>query len=308
MQSTEQKTFAPVAVPPLPIPARDPERKSIANSPFGLRRDFLENRFVYLAISPRARGLSIGINLNPDGACNFDCLYCDVDRSSARPDSLTDCDVAARELEQTLLLVHSPGLKSLSPYSALPPELLVLRHVALSGDGEPTASPHFLEAVQTVVHVRARGRFPFFKLVLITNASHLDLPEVQEGLSLFTSQDEVWAKLDAGTQSYMDLVNRGTVPLETILHNILLTARQRPVIIQSLFSFVDGVAPNLEEITAFSQRLRDLKDAGAHIPLVQIYSATRPTASQLVTHLPLRTMSQIAASVRAIAGLRAEIF
>jgi wyosine [tRNA(Phe)-imidazoG37] synthetase (radical SAM superfamily) len=308
MQSTESIALVANDSPRLGAAAGSCEGKNRANNPFGLRRDFLENRFVYLAISPRARGLSIGINFNPDAACNFDCLYCDVDRSIVRPDLLIDCDVAARELEQTLALVHSPGLKGLPLYSALPPELLSLRHVALSGDGEPTASPQFLEMVQTAVHVRARGRFPFYKIVLITNASHLDMPEVQEGLTLFTTQDEVWAKLDAGTQAYMDLVNRGTVPLETILRNILLTARKRPVIIQSLFSSVDGVAPSLEEITAFSNRLKDLKDAGANISLVQIYSATRPTASNRVAHLPLRTMSQIAATVRVIAGVRAEIF
>jgi len=32
---------------------------------FGYARDFLENQFVYLAISPRAGGLSIGVNVNP---------------------------------------------------------------------------------------------------------------------------------------------------------------------------------------------------------------------------------------------------
>jgi wyosine [tRNA(Phe)-imidazoG37] synthetase (radical SAM superfamily) len=308
MQSTESNALVANYSSSLSAPARNSDGKNRTNDPFGLRRDFLENRFVYLAISPRARGLSIGINLNPDAACNFDCLYCDVDRSIGRSAWSIDCEVVARELEQTLALVHSPGLKALPPYSALPPELLRLKHVALSGDGEPTASPQFLEMVQSVVHVRACGRFPFFKIVLITNASHLDSADVQEGLMLFTTQDEVWAKLDAGTQAYMDLVNRGTVPLETIQRNILLTARKRPVIIQSLFSSVDGVPPSAEEITAFSHRLRDLKEAGANISLVQIYSATRPTASNRVAHLPLRAMSQIAGSVRAIAGLRAEIF
>ena len=47
---------------------------------FGYPRDYLKNHFVYLTISPRARGLSIGVNLNPDKGCNFDCVYCEVDR------------------------------------------------------------------------------------------------------------------------------------------------------------------------------------------------------------------------------------
>ena len=135
------------------------------NAPFGYPRDFLDHHFVYLAISPRARGLSIGVNFNPDGKCNFNCVYCDVDRTIPRPYPVIDCEVAALELEQTLQLVHSGGLKRHAPYATLPDELLKLRHVALSGDGEPTTSSHFQEAVETVVHVRARGALPFFKIV-----------------------------------------------------------------------------------------------------------------------------------------------
>ena len=277
-------------------------------APFGYPRDFLTNRFVYLTVSPRARGLSIGVNLSPAATCNFDCLYCDVDHSIPRPDAVINCEVAGRELERALALVRSDELKRHAPYASLPPELLQLRHVALSGDGEPTESPQFLATVETVVHVRARGHFPFFKVVLITNASGLDRPDVQAGLSLLTSKDEIWAKLDAGTEEYLQLVNRSTVPLSRILSNILLTAKKHPVIIQSLFSSVDGYPPSVEEISAYAQRLLELKRAGANIPLVQIYSATRPRATERVTHLPLRTMAEIAGTVRRITGLRAEVF
>jgi wyosine [tRNA(Phe)-imidazoG37] synthetase (radical SAM superfamily) len=282
--------------------------KKHAVAPFGYPRDFLENRFVYLAISPRARGLSIGVNINPDAKCNFDCLYCEVDRIRSRPDSLIDCDLAGEELERTLGFVQSGNVALHAPYAALPADLLRLRHVALSGDGEPTTSPLFQEAVETVVHVRARGRFPFFKIVLITNGTGLDLPNVQKALCLFTPKDEIWAKLDGGTQEYLETINRTDLPFEKILKSILETAKQRPVIIQSLFSAVDGFAPSSREIEEYAQRVRELRESGANIPLVQIYSATRPTATTRVAHLPLRTMAEIAATVRRVAGVRAEVF
>jgi hypothetical protein len=120
--------------------------------------------------------------------------------------------------------------------------------------------------------------------------------------------DEIWAKLDAGTQADLDRTDRSSVPLEKILENILLTARKRPVIIQSLFSVIDGRAPAASEIMEYAERLKELKNAGAKIPLVQIYSATRPIHSNRVRHLPLRTMREIADTVRNIAGLRAEVF
>ena len=50
--------------------------------------------------------------------------------------------------------------------------------------------------------MRARGFHPFFKIVLITNASGLDRPEVQSGLTLLTPRDEIWAKLEVGTQRF----------------------------------------------------------------------------------------------------------
>lgn len=274
---------------------------------FAQPRDFLENRFVYLTLSPRARGLSIGVNFNPDRKCNFDCVYCEVDRTQPVHDQVIDCDIAEMELERALRMVHSGNLRQLPPYSHVPQELLQLRHVALSGDGEPTLSPRFLDALEAVVHVRAQAVFPFFKIVLITNASGLDLPDVQTGLTLLTPRDEVWAKLDAGSQRFMDFINRTTVPIDKILSNILLTARKRPVIIQSLFCQVGNVIPSTGEIEEYAAQLRDLKQRGANIPLVQIYSATRPTHAN-VRHLPLRSLSDIAETVRRVAGLRAEPF
>lgn len=274
----------------------------------GCTRDFLDNRFVYAVISPRARGLSLGVNMNPDKSCNFDCVYCEVNRSKPSHDSRLNVPVMIVELERTLELIMSGGLRERRCYQSTPPELLELRHVALSGDGEPTLCPNFVEAVEAIVHLRTRGRFPLFKLVLITNASGLDRPEVNKALSLFTSHDEVWAKLEAGSQDYMNRVNRPDCQLDKILAEILFLARQRPVVIQSLFPSINGEEPAPSEVEAYAQRLRELKDAGAQIQLVQIYSATRPTSHSDCGHLPLRTLSHIAQRVREVSGLAAEVF
>ena len=85
-------------------------------------------------------------------------------------------------------------------------------------------------------------------------------------------------------------------------------AKTRPVIIQSLFASLDNADPPTDQIEQYALRLRDLKDAGAQIPLVQIYSANRPTHNARCRHLPLRSLSQIAQTVRRISGLKAEVF
>lgn len=283
-------------------------REARASTTFGYPRDFLGNHFVYVAISPRARGLSVGVNLNPDKQCNFDCVYCEVDRRAPGNGEALDLTVLATELESTLCLVRSDALREQPLYSRVPPELLRLRHVAISGDGEPTLCPQFREAVETVVHVRAMLRMGFVKIVLITNASNLDAPEVQDGLRLLTRDDEIWAKLDVGTQLHMDRVNKSEVSLDKILTNILLVAKQRPVVVQSLFPALNGCGPSDEEIEQYAQRLKELKATGAEIPLVQIYSATRPPTNSEWGHSPLRLLSRIAQTVRNITGVNAEVF
>ena len=139
-----------------------------------------------------------------------------------------------------------------------------------------------------MVHVRARKFYPFFKIVLITNGSGLDNKLIQEGLQYFTADDEIWIKLDAGSQSYMDKVNRAEVPLEKIVGNTLLIGRQRPIIIQSLFPAVNGQEPEVQEIDEYISLLNRLKNDGAQISLVLIYSATRPIAHPECSHLRLK--------------------
>jgi wyosine [tRNA(Phe)-imidazoG37] synthetase (radical SAM superfamily) len=275
---------------------------------FGYARDFLRNRFVYVVVSPRAHGLSVGINLNPDKQCNFDCVYCEVNRQVPAREQQLEVPVMVRELQQTLALIRAGRLHDVPGLRSLPEELLELRHVALSGDGEPTLCPNFHEAVQGVLHVRALGELPFFKVVLVSNATGLDRPEVQAGLHALSPPDEVWLKLDGGSREYIERIDRPTVPLEKVLDNILLVGRQRPIVIQSLFPKLGEAEPPEEEIEAFVVRLRALRDAGARIALVQIYSAMRPTMLPECGHLSLRTLSRIAHAVRAGTGLRAEVF
>jgi wyosine [tRNA(Phe)-imidazoG37] synthetase (radical SAM superfamily) len=289
-------------------PARRPAGASAGLAATGQPREFFGNRFVYAVVSARARGLAIGVNMNPDRHCNFDCEYCEVNRKQPVRETTLNLDVMAEELLKTLAQAHSGELQRSELYHSTPADLMRLRHVALSGDGEPTLCPNFLQAVETVVHVRALGKFPFFKIVLVTNATGLDLPEVQDGLKLFMPQDEIWAKLEAGTQQYMQSVNHPDCSLDKIVANIRMVARQRPVIIQSLFPLVNGQEPAAEEIEQYAQRLAELKNAGARIPLVQIYSATRPMAHSLCGHLPLRTLARIAQTVKKVSGLNVEVF
>ena len=299
----ERPPLAPGA-PALPAAAhrRGPEGH------FSSPRNFLDNRFVYAVVSQRARGLSLGVNLNPDKLCNFNCLYCEVNRDEPGVDARVNVRLMSHELLALLSRAFEGRMRELPAFRNTPEELLELKEVALSGNGEPTLCPNFSEIVREVVYLRSQGRFPFFKLVLITNATALDSREVAEGLKLFSTHDEIWAKLDAGNQDYMDRINRPLIGLEKILDNILQLARRRPVVVQSLFPLVEGVEPPTAEIEAYVERLAKLKADGAQINLVQVYSAHRPPHSPACNHLPLRSLSRIAHRIKEVTGLRAEVF
>jgi wyosine [tRNA(Phe)-imidazoG37] synthetase (radical SAM superfamily) len=274
----------------------------------GLARMILPgHRLIYFVLSQRAGGLSIGVNLNPDKRCNFNCIYCEVDRSVNGGSPVVPVRRLVREFCDALSIVRSGRINEFG-YRDIPEPLLELKEVALSGDGEPTLCPNFTEVVTTIVAVRRESLFSRFKIVLITNATGLRAPAVREGISCLEHGDEVWAKLDAGTEAQMKAVNRTQVPLATVLRNIRDLGRERPVIIQSLFPLVNGIGPSSDEVEAYALRLRDLALAGAQIPLVQIYSAHRPTMDATCSHLPLRVLSRIAARVREVSGLRAEVF
>ena len=57
-------------------------------------RSFEQFRFVYPVVSRRSGGVSIVVNLNPDTTCNFDCVYCQVDRQTASRGTKFDVTVA----------------------------------------------------------------------------------------------------------------------------------------------------------------------------------------------------------------------
>lgn len=277
-------------------------------SPFEHPRQYLQNKYIYLTMSYRARGLSVGVNLNPDKYCNFDCVYCEVNKQIPGGAKTININELVSELNQTMESICGEGLRQLPFYSDLPAELLELKHIALSGDGEPTLCPQFAEVVQEVAHLRALGKFPFFKITLITNSSGLNLPWVQTGLMLLTSQDEIWAKLDAGTQKYLYKINRTKVPLEEILANIKLIGKRRPIVIQSLFPLINNEYPPEAEIEQYARRLLELKESGAQISYVQVHSARRPVTNPDCSHLPLKVLSNIARVVREMTGLKVEVY
>jgi wyosine [tRNA(Phe)-imidazoG37] synthetase (radical SAM superfamily) len=271
-------------------------------------RKFLGNQFVYAMISQRGGGLSVGINMNPDKACNFDCLYCYAHRDQKPKVSKIDVPVMSNELKHLLAVLQLGKLHEVPEFSHIPEEFLQLKQIALSGDGEPTCCANFLEIVEEIFRIRSNRLFPKFKLVLITNGTGLHLNPVRKGLEKFLISDEIWIKLDGGSLEFLELINQPKVPMEVVFSNIMEFGRKRPIVIQSLFSLINDQGPSKDEIESYIKRLIELKDKGVKISLVQIYSASCHSSRDACKHLPFKKLSEIAKQVREKSLLRTEVF
>ncbi len=270
-------------------------------------RSFESNRFVYPVISRRSGGVSVGVNLNPDKVCNFDCIYCQVDRTRQSETQFVEMEQLLAELGSALEMVTSGALFDTKNFQATPSALRRLNDIAFSGDGEPTTYRNFDKIISACAQVKSQHDLGDVKMVLITNASMLHRPHVQRGLEILDRHNgQIWAKLEAGTDAYYQLVERTPIPFQRILDNILLAARVRPVVIQSLFMRIDGEPPAEAELAAYCGRLTEILDAGGRISLVQIYTIARRPAESNILPLSDNQVDAIVTLVRNRTGLTAE--
>ncbi len=256
-------------------------------------------RYAYAVLSRRARGISVGLNLNPDKVCNFDCLYCQVDRSQPPTERRVDESVLLAELAEILQVAAAGQLDALASVEGVAPSYRRIADVAFSGDGEPTSYPRWAELVTSVGEVIERC-LPGTPMTLITNASLFHRPRVLRGLDALAARGgRVWAKLDAGTEDFYRRVAVTKIPFSRIMENIEEEARRRPLVIQSLFFEQAGCAPAAGEIEAYAARLSGLVAAGGMLHGVQLTTVARRPPRPEIRALDAAALEGIAQVVRA---------
>lgn len=260
-------------------------------------------------LSRRSRGLSLGVNLNPDKVCNFDCIYCQVDRRSEAETRFVETERLLEEIDDMLGFAASGEIFQDPQFAGVPPALRRLNDIAFSGDGEPTTYRNFDEIVASVAELKRRRRLDDVRMVLITNASMFHRPAVRRGLEILDqNQGEIWAKLEAGTAEYFQRVDRTKIPFQQVLDNIADAARRRPLVIQSLFMRIQQEAPPAEEIEAFCDRLNGVTTRGGTLKLIQVYTVARQPAESFVAPLSNAELDAIAARIQQRTALPTETF
>jgi len=235
-------------------------------------RDAVGLNYVYPVVSRRAGGVSLGINLNVNNACNWRCVYCQVpDLARGGPPAV---DVGLLEIELRALL--SDIVTGDFLVRRAPPEARRLVDLAFSGNGEPTSSAEFYKAVERVGRVMNEFSLPeSVVLRLITNGSLMHRRAVREGIALVGKLGgEVWLKLDAATESGMERINGIRMSVAKVHEAIAACADLAPTWIQTCYLAIDEKELSQADQSAY---LDFLGSVGEKNKGVLLYGLARPS-------------------------------
>lgn len=290
-------------------------------------RSYRSNRFVYPVLSRRSGGISVGINLNPEKGCTFDCVYCQVDRT---PEGMKEApplhtpikpgDVL-EELDRMLSEIHSGSLFQSPPFSETPLPLRKLTDISLSGDGEPTAVPEFLAVLQAVVDWRKDN--PLGKTVpvrLITNGTGLfDIKARTRVRDLLFPEDrplsdigEIWFKIDAADPENFFRIDRTPLDFSRYWNNVTETVLVLPVTVQTMVLDIEDpdrpFSPEGRWAEAMQVKIRELLDKGARIVEWHLYTVARKPADSSVKPLSRERLEALKESFSRVVPVPIKIF
>jgi len=263
-------------------------------------RDSAGLTYIYPVISRRSQGLSIGVNLNPNNACNWHCVYCQV--PGLKRGSAPGCDLGQLENELRGFLddvMHGDFFRRFD----IPKEHQTIRDIAISGNGEPTSSAEFDRVVGLIG--AAAGDYDLLgkiKLVLITNGSLIRRESVQKGLAHWGELGgEVWFKLDSATEAGIQRINGVHQTLESVLRNLESVAQLCPTWLQTCLFAVDGQPPLLDEREAYLDLLLAFQNRNIPLSGVLLYGLARPSMqaeAPRLSALPADWMEAFAVQIR----------
>lgn len=275
-------------------------------------RDSADMTYVYPVVSRRAGGVSVGINLNPNNACNWACVYCQVPDLQRGTAPAIDLALLESELRTMLTdILQGDFMRTRVPEGARR-----LNDIALSGNGEPTSAREFADVVECIGRVMTAfgltgaAAHPPVKLVLITNGSLADRPRVQAALARMAAfNGEVWFKLDSATLAGMRAINQTRISPQKQFERLAATARLCPTWLQTCVFATDGMPPAAEETAAYLDTIARIRREQVPVQGVLLYGLARPSmqpqASRL-SALPASWLDQFADAIRA-AGLPVKV-
>ncbi len=246
-------------------------------------RDSAGMLYVYPVISRRAGGVSVGINLNPNHACNWHCAYCQVPDLKRGVAPEIDMEVLRQELSAMLHdILHGDFM-----VRRVPEDCRQLCDIAISGNGEPTSCKRFDDVVSIIVKVmQSFDLVGYIALRLITNGSYVHQLHVQRGLALMAKyKGEVWIKVDAVTADDIARINGVKASPELLLKQIKAVVKLCPTWVQTCMFAWDSKPPSDKAVAAYLSFLQALKDEYVPIQGVLLYGLARASMQQESVHI-----------------------
>jgi wyosine [tRNA(Phe)-imidazoG37] synthetase (radical SAM superfamily) len=221
-------------------------------------------KYIYSVISRRAGGLSIGVNLNVNNACNWQCIYCEIP-------NLTRGSPPPIELDMLHEIIHGDYMEK-----NVAIEDRHLKDIAFSGNGEPTSAEEFPQIILIVKKVLEEFNLLHkIKLRLITNGSLMHQSPVIKSVEMLKEiNGEVWFKVDAVTEESIQIINQVNLKRHQILERLKNCATACPTFVQTCIFSIDDKNPSEKDIDAYVQLMSEIK---SDIQGVHIYGLARPS-------------------------------
>jgi len=247
---------------------------------------------VFGPIKSRRLGISLGINLLPEGGkwCSFDCIYCECGFNSERRthNPLPTIEQLEKALHEKLQSMKDEGLR---------PDVFTF-----AGNGEPTLHPLFPEIARRVKEIRDK-ECPEAKMSILSNATQVHRPEIREALMLFDNNIQ---KLDTVDPLYINKVDRpqGHYDVEQLIED--LASFKGHVIIQTMFmsgSYEGQSVDNTgdEYVGPWLEALQHIRPSQ-----VMIYTIDRETPAHELGKAQPEKLDEIAEKVRKV-GIKCSV-
>lgn len=261
-------------------------------------RDVVGMKYIYPVISRRAGGVSIGINLNTNNACNWRCIYCNVPNLTRGTPPPIELDILEQELRAFLAdVLHGDFMQR-----HVHEEDRQLKDIAFSGNGEPTSAKEFPQVIALVEKVL--GDFNLLgsiKVRLITNGSLMDKPLVLESVKhLARLNGEVWFKVDAGSKEGIARINDVTLNPKSHIQRLKNCAEACPTFIQTCMFALDGLPPSEDDIAAYLALIAQAEDVVLGVHLYGLARRSEQVEVDRLARLPAAWLEAMAQRIRGL--------
>ena len=260
-------------------------------------RNIFQGKYIYPVVSRRAGGLSLGINLNTNSACNWQCIYCEVPnlvRGKPEPINLQELE---NELDYWLDQIINQSF--LSQYTKSQTEF---KDIAFSGNGEPTASKQFKDVVGILIKKISEYRLDQkITIRLITNGSYMSNIVIQESLSLIRNINrEIWFKIDGVNKDDIRTVNQVNLSLVTIKKNLEAALNNSPTVIQTCLFKLNEKLPSSESLGEYINFLKPYENKIKGIHLYSLARLSEQPSKNKLTRLTESELEVIAIKMKVL--------